>query len=58
MAFIFFNIEGSVTQGADIQEGLEMTSDVLRIQLSWNVEHGIALPKTNEYILYVGICTK
>ncbi|HCY9405343.1 TPA: type II toxin-antitoxin system HicB family antitoxin [Enterococcus faecalis] len=43
----FPDVEGAVTQGADIQEGLEMASDVLGIQLAWNVENGIALPKAS-----------
>ncbi len=44
----FPDVEGAVTQGADIEEGLEMASDVLGIQLSWNVEHGISLPKSSD----------
>ncbi|GAB2024379.1 type II toxin-antitoxin system HicB family antitoxin [Lactovum odontotermitis] len=40
----FPDIEGAVTQGADIAEGLEMASDVLGIMLADLIERGKDLP--------------
>lgn len=44
----FPDIEGATTQGADLSEALEMASDVLGIQLSWNIENNLPLPKPSE----------
>ncbi len=44
----FPDIEGATTQGADLSEALEMASDVLGIQLAWNIENNLPLPKPSE----------
>lgn len=41
----FPDVEGAVTQGADIADGLEMASDVLGIMLADLVERGKDLPE-------------
>ena len=40
----FPDIEGATTQGVDINEGLEMASDVLGIMLADSLESGAELP--------------
>lgn len=40
----FPDVEGAATQGNDLQEALEMASDVLGIQLAWNIENNLPLP--------------
>ncbi|MGX7195752.1 type II toxin-antitoxin system HicB family antitoxin [Enterococcus olivae] len=40
----FPDVEGAVTQGDSIEEGLEMASDALGIQLAWYVEQQLPLP--------------
>lgn len=44
----FPDIEGATTQGADLSEALEMASDVLGIQLAWNIENNLPVPKPSE----------
>lgn len=41
----FPDVEGATTQGNDLADALEMASDVLGIQLAWNVENNVSLPK-------------
>jgi len=41
----FPDVENAVTQGKDVAEALENASDVLGIQLSWNIENDIPLPE-------------
>ncbi len=41
----FPDVEGAATQGNDLEDGLAMASDVLGIQLAWNIENNIPLPK-------------
>lgn len=40
----FPDVEGAVTQGDSIEEGLEMASDALGIQLAWYIEQQLPLP--------------
>lgn len=40
----FPDIEGAETQADTIEEGLEIASDALGIQLAWHIEHQILLP--------------
>lgn len=46
---IFFpDVEGAVTQADTLNEGLEMASDALGIQLAWNIENHLPLPDISE----------
>lgn len=45
---IFPDVEGAVTQAADIPEGLENASDVLGIQLAWLIESNLPLPSPSK----------
>lgn len=40
----FPDVEGAITQGNDLDDGLEMASDALGIQLAWNIENQMPLP--------------
>ncbi|MRI86352.1 type II toxin-antitoxin system HicB family antitoxin [Aerococcaceae bacterium WS4759] len=40
----FPDVDGAETQGETVEEGLEMASDALGIQLAWHVEKQIPLP--------------
>ncbi len=40
----FPDVEGAETQGDNLENGLEMASDALGIQLAWNIENGFSLP--------------
>ncbi|SJZ46637.1 Predicted nuclease of the RNAse H fold, HicB family [Pilibacter termitis] len=44
----FPDLDDSATQGANIEEALENASDLLGIQLAWNVENNIPLPTPSE----------
>jgi predicted RNase H-like HicB family nuclease len=44
----FPDVEGAVTQGETLEEALDNASDVLGIQLAWNIENGLPIPKVTD----------